>query len=162
MLAGALLLGGCASSEEATILTAEERFARAKTLYDDGDYLEAINEFTVITLQYQGSALADDAQFYLGETRFAREEYLLASFEYQQLIRNMSASPLVPDARYKIGVCYYRLSPKSLLDQQYTTRAIDALQSFVEYHPAHPSVPACFQQMTGTVDRNRAKRREWS
>jgi outer membrane protein assembly factor BamD len=137
----ALLIGGCSSSEQTSTLTVGERYAHAKELYEDGDYTDAINEFTVITLQFQGSAEADDAQFYLGETRFAREEFLLASFEYQQLIRNMPASPLVPDARFKIGVCYYNLSPKSSLDQQYTTKAIDELQSFVEYYPAHAQAP---------------------
>jgi outer membrane protein assembly factor BamD len=137
LLAAGLILGGCSSSEQATTLSAEERFEKGRLLYGEEDYLEAINEFTVVTLQYQGSAVADDAQCYLGECRFQREEYLLAAFEYQQLIRNMPASPLTPDAQYKIGLCYYNLSPKSSLDQVYTLKAIDELQTFVEYHPAH-------------------------
>ncbi|MFN0158844.1 MAG: outer membrane protein assembly factor BamD [Bacteroidota bacterium] len=135
----AFLLSGCSSSEEATTLSADERFQRAKALYDDEDYLEAINEFTIITLQYQGSAHADDAQYFLGESRFARGEYLLAAFEYQQLKRSMTASPLIPDAQFKIGLCYFYLSPPSMLDQQYTLKAIDELQSFVEYYPSHDS-----------------------
>ncbi len=135
--AGAAVLAGCSSSEQATTISAEDRFARGKQLFDDGDYLEAINEFTVVTLQFQGSAVADDAQFFLGECRFRREEFLLAAFEYQQLLRNMPASPLVPDAQFRIGLCYYHLSPKSSLDQEYTRKAIDELQTFVEYHPAH-------------------------
>lgn len=137
-LAAGLILGGCSSGEQVTTLSAEERFESGKRLFDDGDYLEAINEFTVVTLQYQGSGVADDAQYYLGECRFMREEYLVAAFEYQQLMRNLPASPLVPDALFKIGLCYYHLSPRSALDQQYTHKAIDELQTFVEYNPAHP------------------------
>jgi outer membrane protein assembly factor BamD len=141
LLGAGAVLTGCSSSEQATTLTAEERFDKGKNLFDEEDYLEAVNEFTVVTLQYQGSGVADDAQFYLGECRFRREEYLLAAFEYQQLIRNMPASPLAADARFKIGLCYYHLSPKSSLDQEYTRKAIDELQSFVEYHPAHEQAP---------------------
>jgi outer membrane protein assembly factor BamD len=137
LLAAGLVLGGCSSSEQATTLSAEERFEKGRLLYAEEDYLEAINEFSVVTLQYQGSAVADDAQYYLGECHFQREEFLLAAFEYQQLLRNMPASPLAPDAQYKIGLCYYNLSPKSSLDQVYTLKAIDELQTFVEYHPAH-------------------------
>ncbi len=132
------VLAGCSSSQEPANLSPEDRFIQAKKLYDDGDYLEAINAFTVITLQYQGSSSAGEAQFYLGECRFARGEYLLASFEYQQLIRNMPANPRVPDAQYKVGLCFYNLSPNANLDQQYTSKAIEELQTFVEYYPANP------------------------
>lgn len=138
ILFGIHLFGGCSSSQEVTTLSAEERFERAKTLFDNEDYLEAINEFTVLTLQFQGSAYADDAQYYLGECRFARGEFLLGVFEYQQLMRNMPASPLVPDTQFKLGLSYTMLSPKSTLDQSYTLKAIDELQTFVEYYPSHP------------------------
>ena len=137
----ALVAGGCGSSEKAvTSMSAEERFAHARALYDDGDDLEAINEFTVITLQYQGSAHAADAQFYLGECRFHRGEYLLASFEYGVVKRNYPASSRVPEAQYKLALAYYELSPRSSLDPQYTRKAIDEFQTFVEYYPTNPLV----------------------
>lgn len=135
--AAALVLAGCGGGEVTKVMSVEDRFAHAKELFDTRSYLEAVNEFTVITLQYQGSAFAADAQYYLGECRFAREEYLLAAFEYSVVKRNYPASPRVADAQYKLGVCYYSLSPRSSLDQQYTRRALDELQSFVEYYPSH-------------------------
>ncbi len=135
--ASALAVSGCGSGEETTTITAESRFESAKELFDDGAYLEAINEFTVVTLQYQGSPFAADAQFYLGESRFERGEYLLAAFEYNVLRRNYPASPRLPDALYKMGLCYYELSPSSHLDQRYTSKAIDEFQTFVEYYPTH-------------------------
>ena len=132
-----LYLTGCSSKETTRNLSAEERFQHAKALFDDEDYLEAINEFTVVTLQFQASPYADDAQYYLGECRFVRHEYLLAANEYNILKTHMAASPLVPDAQYKIGLCYYNLAPKASLDQQYTKKAIDELQTFVEYYPGN-------------------------
>ncbi len=132
-----LQLIGCSSSEQATTLDAEGRFAEAKRLFDDENFQEAMNEFTIVTLQYQGSSVADDAQFYLGECRFIRREYLLAVFEYQQLKRSYPASPLVSNAQFKLGLAYHSLSPKSSLDQQYTNKAIDELQTFIEYYPSH-------------------------
>ncbi|HTX99985.1 MAG TPA: outer membrane protein assembly factor BamD [Bacteroidota bacterium] len=136
-----VLLAGCGSSEAVKELTADDRFKHAKALYDDRDYLEAINEFTVITLQNQGSSVAPEAQYYLAECRFDRGEYLLAAFEYQVLRRNYPASPRVGDAQYKLGLCYYNLSPRSSLDQEYTRKAIDEFQSFVEYYPQNQNVP---------------------
>jgi outer membrane protein assembly factor BamD len=134
----AVVLAGCGSSEQTKIPTVGERFDHAKALYDKGDYLEAINEFTVITLQYQGSRQAADAQFYLGECHYQRAEYLQAAFEYGVVKRAYPASARVPDAQYKIAMSYFMRSPNSSLDQQYTRKAIDEFQSFVEYYPSNP------------------------
>jgi len=111
-----LVLYGCSSADVTTVMTVEDRFAHAKQLFENRDLLEAINEFTVITLQYQGSAVAPEAQYYLGECRFSRGEYLLAAFEYSVVKRNYPASARVADASYKTALCYYNLSPKSTLD----------------------------------------------
>jgi outer membrane protein assembly factor BamD len=141
VLVAMFMAAGCGGSEQSTTqMSVEERFAHAKALFDNRDYLEAINEFTVITLQYQGSAHAADAQFYLGECRFQRGEYLLASFEYGVVKRNYPASPRVAEAQYKLALSYYQLSPRSSLDPQYTRKAIDEFQQFVEYYPSNPLV----------------------
>jgi outer membrane protein assembly factor BamD len=133
--AAGLLLAGCGSSEQTKNPTVGERFSHAKELYDRGDYLDAINEFTVITLQYQGSQQAADAQFYLGECHYQRGEYIQAAFEYSVVKRAYPASPRVPEAQYKLAMSYYMRSPSPELDQQYTRKAIDEFQSFVEYYP---------------------------
>ncbi|MBI1806363.1 MAG: outer membrane protein assembly factor BamD [Ignavibacteria bacterium] len=139
ILAG--LLCSCGSSNVPQSLSAEERFDLGKKKFDNEDYLEAVAEFEIVKLQYPGSAVADDAQYYLAESHFKREEYLLAAEEYQTLIRNFRSSSLVPLAQYKTGLSYYYLSPKAPLEQKYTLRAIDELQSFIEYNPKHELVP---------------------
>jgi len=136
-----LFIGGCGSSDLTKILSAEERFAMGKVNFDDEDYLDAINEFEIVKLQFPGSAVADDAQYYLAECRFKREEYLLAAMEYQTLKSSMPSSSFVPSAQYKIGSCYYHLAPNSNLDQEYTNRAIDEFQAFVEYYPSEELAP---------------------
>jgi outer membrane protein assembly factor BamD len=142
-----LSMAGCGSSAPQPTQTPEERFARAKALFDKEDYLEAINEFTVITLQNQGSAFAPDAQYYLGECRFQRSEYLLAAYEYSVLKRSYPASPRVADAQYKLALCYFMIAPKPPLDQQYTRKAIDEFQTFAEYYPGHALAPDADQKI---------------
>jgi outer membrane protein assembly factor BamD len=148
-----LRIAGCGSTEQVTAPTAEERFENATQLFRDEDYLEAIEQFSVITLQHQGSAVADDAQFYLGECRFERHEYILASFEYEQLKRNMPASPLVPEAQYKLALSYYHLAPDPPLDPEYTLKAIDEFQSFVLYYPANERAPQAEEKIRELTNR---------
>jgi len=101
----------------------------------DEDYLEALEEFKVVTLQYGGTQWADDAQFYMAESRFLREEFVLAVYEYDVLLRTMPTSPFVRLARFQKAGCNDALSPGSDLDQEYTRKAIDDYQSFLEYFP---------------------------
>jgi outer membrane protein assembly factor BamD len=131
----ALTAGGCATTQELEQLSAEQRFTQAMTLYAEKSYLEAYEEFRIVTLQFQGSAFADGAQFEMGECRFMREEYLLAAYEYDILIRTMPTSKLVPEARYRRALSYYQQSPEYYHDQTSTRQAIDEFQSFIEYHP---------------------------
>src|SRR3990172_9084742 len=97
---------GCSSSIETVGLNAEERLKYAVDLYNDEDYLSAVNEFQAIILQYPGNAIIDDAQHYLGLTRFKREEYVMAAFEFSKLIKNMPSSEFIPEAQYMLSECY--------------------------------------------------------
>ena len=137
----------CSSNEAIKQLSADERFALGMAAYKDEDYLAAIEEFKVVSLQYQGSRVADSAQFYMAECRYKREEYILAAFEYEVLIRNMYSSVFVPESRFKRATCYYELSPNSYLDQNYSRKAIDEYQAFIEYHPTDTLVAVAEQRI---------------
>lgn len=148
-----VLLSACASTEITDTPTAEQRFAMGMEEYEDENWLEAINEFEIIRLQYPGSAVADSARYYTGMARFQREEYLLASYEFNRLITGGRSADLADEAYYMYAQCYYEMSPKVQLDQTATERAIDALQSFVEAYPSHPKAPEVEKQVLELVNK---------
>ncbi len=65
-----IFLFACSSSIDTTNMTPEEKLSYAMKLYQEEDYEEAIKEFESIILQYPGSSIIDDAQYYLAMTRF--------------------------------------------------------------------------------------------
>jgi outer membrane protein assembly factor BamD len=83
----------------------------------------------------------------MAECRFLREEYILAAFEYDVLIRTMPSSNLVSRARFREATCYYELSPNPILDQNYSRKAIDEYQAFLEYHPTDTLVSSAEQRI---------------
>jgi len=139
---------GCTSEEAERQMPAAERFALGMELFNDEDYLQAIEEFKVVTLQYQATAFADDAQFYMAESRMAREEFILAAFEYDILLRTMPTSEFVSRARFQRATCYYNMSPSSRLDQENSRKAIDEYQAFIEYHPTDSLATVAEQRIT--------------
>ena len=54
---------------------------------------------------------------------------------YENMLKNYPLSNLIPESRYKLGLCYYYLSPKYGLDQEFTHYAMSELQLFVELYP---------------------------
>ncbi len=135
-----LVFEGCSSSVDTTNMTGENRLSYAMSLYNNEDYLEAINELQAILLQYPGSSISDDAQFYLAKSRFARKEFIMAAFEFSKLIKNMPASEFVPESQYMLADCYYELSPNFNLDQKYTRKAIQEFQAFIDFFPTNEKV----------------------
>jgi len=132
-----ILWMGCSGRSPEPSWTAEEYFEYAKELYNDEDYFESANEFTIIILRYAGSSVADSAQYFLGMSHYQLEEYIISAAEFSKLINNMPQSPLVPDAQYMLGMSYYQMSPRAALDQEYTKKALRAFQMYVEDHPRH-------------------------
>jgi outer membrane protein assembly factor BamD len=133
---------GCSSSEGSDIKTddPEQAFKIAKRKFDDKDYLEAIDDFSFIKIKFPGTSVSDKAQFYLGDSYYHRDEYILAAYEFETMLKNYPLSPLLPEARYKLGLCYYNLSPKSSLDQEFTKYAIEELQLYIELYPEDKNV----------------------
>jgi outer membrane protein assembly factor BamD len=119
-------------------MTPEERLKVAKKLLEKGDYYDAKTQFTILALNYPGTPIADEAQYYLAESHFGLKEYILAAAEYEKLVRNYPQSEFVDDAEYKVALCYYKLSPHYALDQKYTRMAIEKFQQFLEDFPNSP------------------------
>lgn len=135
-----LIMWGCSASIDTSNMTSEERLAYSIRMYENEDYDEAITELQALILQYPGSAIIDDAQYYLAMCRFKREEYILAAFEFSKLIKNMAASEYLPESQFMLAECYYMLSPNVNLDQSYSKKAIEEYQAFIDFFPLNEKV----------------------
>jgi len=137
VILAAYFFQACSGKKPESTWTAGEYFKYAKEKYDDEDYFEAVNEFTVVSLRYPGSSVADSAQFYLGMCHFIMDDFIISAAEFNKLIEEMSKSSLVPEAQLMLAVSFYQLSPRAELDQEYTVRANREFQVFLEDFPTH-------------------------
>lgn len=136
-LAASIALGFACSGRQQLSKSASpaDAYAAAKAVFDKKDYFKAKNLFTVIVLNHPAGETFEAAQYHLAESHFHLKEYVEAISEYEKLIRSMPRSGYVDDAQYKIGMCYFKLSPGYALDQEYTYKAIDQFQKFLEEYP---------------------------
>lgn len=143
LVAGAVgaLATGCGGKKAVVQRDAQSTFDEAARELDRKHCLNAADLFQKVVVNFPGSALADDAQFGVGEARFCAKEYTEAVFEYQRLIDDYPNSPLAADGRYKIAACYAAQSGGIYLDQTETKKALAEYQRFIDDYPESRLIP---------------------
>lgn len=139
------VISACSGSDRSNINTddPEKAFQIAFDSYQKKDYLQAIDDFTVIKVKFSGSNISDKSQYYLGMSYLNREEYVLAAYEFEYLLKNYATSSLAVDGRFQLAMCYFGLSPRYSLDQTYTYQAISEFKNFLELYPTDKNAPEC-------------------
>ncbi|MFO7890900.1 MAG: outer membrane protein assembly factor BamD [bacterium] len=131
-----ILVFGCSGNKiNYSQLTPEQQLVAAKKLFEKEKYYTAQDRFRMIVIRNPGNVIVEEAQFYLAESYFYEQKYVMAIEEYEKLIRSLPNSPYIDDAYYKVGLCYYELSPGYALDQEYTYKAISQFNNFLVKYP---------------------------
>lgn len=91
------------------VATAQEQqdYDQAFELLKQSRYEEAIAAFKEFLTRYPRSALADSAQYWIGESRYVNRAFEAALYEYNLLIRRYPGSRRLPDAMLKVGYIHY-------------------------------------------------------
>lgn len=85
-------------------------YEAALKLFRDGDYPGAIAGFSEFLRAYPSSALAANAQYWIGYSHFAQKDYKGALAQQQKLIATYPASNKVPDALFNIAASQLALN----------------------------------------------------
>ena len=93
--------------------TPEGHYARAKKLFDNGEYEDARELFRSFLKKYPKSKNADNAQFWLGEIYYREKWYEKAILEYQKVIENYPKGNKTPSALLKQGLAFLNLDDKA-------------------------------------------------
>jgi outer membrane protein assembly factor BamD len=116
-------------------VSVDQAMGQAMKYYNKGRYVDAIDRFTRMSLDFAGSALMDSISYMEAECQFQMKEYLLAADQFEIVISRYPSSPLIDEARIRVADSYYELSPKFSLDQTFTYQAIGEYQSLLDDYP---------------------------
>jgi tol-pal system protein YbgF len=87
--------------------------------YAAGRYDIAVLGFQSYIQAYPRTALAGDAQFYIGQSLFSQSKWKDAQDAFQKVISDYPQSKMVPAAYYKVGQTYERLNQVDQARQAY-------------------------------------------
>ena len=116
--------------------------------FKDEDYLAAIEEFKVVSLQYHRKQVCRFGAVLFGRMPVLSEMNIYSPrLNTMSWFRSMPSSIFVSRAQFRRATCFYELSPNSILDQNYSRKAIDEYQAFLEYHPTDTLVSLAEQRI---------------
>ncbi|MFH1829492.1 MAG: outer membrane protein assembly factor BamD [Pseudomonadota bacterium] len=136
-LSVAIFFSGCAK-EEISIGKGnpDEEIKQCLRFSQKGKHEDAIQCLEMFKARYPQTAYGQEAELLIGDSYFARKDYLLAAESYAAFLRLYPLHPKADYAHYKIGVCYYKESPKAIdRDQEYLQEAIVHLRAVVRSYP---------------------------
>lgn len=139
----AFVAAGCSGSGKSDIKTEDpdKAFEIAMANYNKKDYVQAIEDFSLIKVKFSGTNISDKAQYFLGMSYLRQTEYILAAYEFEYLLKNYGTGKYATDGRFQLAMCYYGMSPKWALDQMYTHQAITEFKNFLELFPTDKNAP---------------------
>lgn len=103
--------GGAADSDQAA-------YAHAFDALKSGDYAAALTQFRAFLKTYPQSALADNAQYWLGEAYYVTRDFDAAATAFRSVGEQYPQSRKAPDALLKLG--YTQVELKHLSDARAT------------------------------------------
>ncbi len=122
---------------------AEMIYEKAMEYYDAGEYLRAQTLYELILNSFRGTAKAEDLYFKYAYTHYHQSSFLLAAHYFENFSNTFTSSDRREEADYMKGYSNYLLSPIFRLDQQYTIKAIDQFQLFVNTYPNSDRAANC-------------------
>lgn len=132
-----IVLGSCKSKYEKLRASNDnaKKYAEAIKLYNKKEYSKALGLFEDLVTRYRGRAEAEDLFYYYAYTNYKLRDYTSARYHFKTFADTYPSSARAEECRFMAAYCYYLDSPIYSLDQENTTKAIDALQLFINLYP---------------------------
>lgn len=155
-------LAGCKSEFEQVRTSGEPDriYEKAMEYYDLEDYSKAISLMEIILSSYRGTSKGEDLYFKYAQANYNQGLYISAANLFETFSTSFPTSDRREEADFMAAYSYYLLSPNYRLDQEYTLKAIDAMQLFVNTFPNSDRVDECNTLIDDMRKKLEAKRLE--
>jgi outer membrane protein assembly factor BamD len=132
-----LILAGCGAGVLPAIHSEAERLTVARRLLDQGETTTAAELLKTYIANNAGSADVDQAIYLLGVTHLKARDWVSAASEFERLLRDYPESDSSGAARFGLGEALFSQSRPPDFDQEYTHRALEEWQRYLNDFPGH-------------------------
>ena len=111
------------------------KYEYAKKAFEEKKYGQTSTILTDLVTIFKGTAKAEESLYLLGLSYYENQDYMSSGSYFKTYYQHYPKGQYAELARYYCGYGYYLDSPDPQLDQTGTYKAIEELQSFLNYFP---------------------------
>lgn len=133
----------CSCSEYNNVLKSKDidyKFNYAKKAYENKQYLQATTLLTDLITPLRGGPNGEEALFLLAMSYYENKDYLNSGVYFKTYYTRYPKGKYAELSRFYSGYGYYLDSPDPQLDQTATVKALEELQSFLDFFPKSDKV----------------------
>lgn len=140
-------LAGCPqqNTDRSYAGTARYRYERGLEALGDGNYLDAVQQFTLVKNRFAYSRYAGLAELRIADTYFEQSKYVEAIDAYRTFVQRRPNHPDVPYALYRVGESHFQQRPSDFIlfppayekDLGTTKDALRAFEAYLARFPQH-------------------------
>lgn len=119
----------------------DAKFNAAVKYYNEERYSRARQLFENLTLYYRGNEHSEDIAWYYGQCLKEGGFYYTAAYQFQTFTKRFPYSSRVEEAAFLSAYCKFLDSPEHSLDQSTTKEAITEFEQFTERYPQSAHIP---------------------
>lgn len=149
VIACLLFFSACKSRYE-KIRTSTDLALKYKTAtyyFNKRDFTRALPLLEDLNTSMKGSDKAEDAAYFYAYCEFYLKDFAIARNLFQTFAEQFPNSTRAEEARFMGAKCSMQESPVFSLDQENTTKAIEALQLFINLYPHSARITECNKMM---------------
>jgi len=121
----------------------ELKYTKAKEYYEKEKYFKAYPLLEELITVYRGTSRAEELYYMYAYSDYYLEDYLLASHRFEQFATTFTNSKYREEMQFMSAYCKYILSPSYSLDQEFTLKAMNELQLFLNQYPGTTRKDTC-------------------
>jgi len=111
------------------------KYEKAVEYYEKEDYYRALSLFEDIENIFKVSEKGQRIQYYMAYCYYNQGQHLMAGYYFRNFARRFPTNIHAEECEYMTAYCLYLNSPEPSLDQEYTVKAINELQAFMNKYP---------------------------
>jgi outer membrane protein assembly factor BamD len=120
------------------------KFEKAKKYYEKEDWYRAEALLNDVMPIYRGTDKAREMMLMYAFCQYNLGEKIVAVHYFKNFSRTWATDPKAEEADFMVAQCLYEESPRFNLDQSNTTKALEALQYFVNMYPTSEKNDSAF------------------
>lgn len=131
------------------------KYEKAEEYYNAGEYIKALPILEELITLYRGTNKAEKVYYYFSQSHYKLGDYYLAAYYFQNFAKTYPTSQYAEECSFLSAYCHYLNSPKSSLDQENTTTAIQEMQLFMNRYPQSNRRDTCnalIDEMRGKLE----------